>query len=248
MRATLLVALLAAAAFASGAAAACVAGKDGCKTCSLNGQRCKACETYWYNDDTGEGSPAYGLTKQFTCVKCEPQGENPQWCSSCDGNNPTKCIKCNDWEFSDPVYVTKQGTCARCPEGCSACDDYSARCTACNEGFYHDKSKGRCVPCTDTNCADCKRGPGKCTRCTPGSGKLHGKCVDCTRFDKNCSSCDEAANICDNCHTGFGVSHGKCKACRVANCWGCWANANRCQECASGYTLSKDGKRCTKAA
>lgn len=28
-----------------GAAAACVAGKDGCKTCSLNKQRCKQCET-----------------------------------------------------------------------------------------------------------------------------------------------------------------------------------------------------------
>lgn len=47
---------------------------------------------------------------------------------------PTAALQCNDWEFSDPVYVTKQGTCARCPEGCSACDDYSARCTACNEG------------------------------------------------------------------------------------------------------------------
>ncbi len=22
-------------------------------------------------------------------------------------------LQCNDWEFSDPVYVTKQGTCAR---------------------------------------------------------------------------------------------------------------------------------------
>lgn len=27
----------------------------------------------WYNDDTGKGSPAYGLTKQYTCVKCQPQ-------------------------------------------------------------------------------------------------------------------------------------------------------------------------------
>lgn len=27
----------------------------------------------WYNDDTGAGSPAYGLTKQYTCVQCQPQ-------------------------------------------------------------------------------------------------------------------------------------------------------------------------------
>ena len=135
-------------------------------------------------------APCRQMPIHTTCAACHspcvPQGENPQWCSSCDGNNPTKCIKvgrarisrgcavlafewclrngrslqmaspsgcppltacraeqprpptaalqCNDWEFSDPVYVTKQGTCARCPEGCSACDDYSARCTACNEG------------------------------------------------------------------------------------------------------------------
>lgn len=42
-----------------------------------------------------------------------PQGEHPEWCASCDGDNPTKCIKCNDFEFSDAVHVTKEGTCTK---------------------------------------------------------------------------------------------------------------------------------------
>lgn len=33
---------------------------------------------------------------------CVPQGENPQWCSSCDGNNPTKCIKVGQGRSRQP--------------------------------------------------------------------------------------------------------------------------------------------------
>lgn len=49
------------------------------------------------------------------------------------GSSPA-CPQCNDYEFSDPVYLKKDFTCARCPDGCDGCDNFTGLCKACYEG------------------------------------------------------------------------------------------------------------------
>lgn len=45
-----------------------------------------------------------------------------------------RSAQCNDWEFSEPLYVTKVGTCAKCAQGCLKCEDFTGRCRECGEG------------------------------------------------------------------------------------------------------------------
>ena len=85
------------------------------------------CWYYWFDDD-GRGSPAYGLTSAGTCVKCQPQGpaNKRDLVSRCDGDNPKRATECNDYDFGEPVFLRSDGTCDYCSDGpggelCSAC-------------------------------------------------------------------------------------------------------------------------------
>lgn len=41
----------------------------------------------------GNGSPAYGLTKYGTCVKCNTVNDPNNWCSRCNGDKPSMCLE-----------------------------------------------------------------------------------------------------------------------------------------------------------
>ena len=59
---------------------------------------------------------------------CQPQGTEDQQrlVSACDGDRPTVATVCNDYEFSDAVYLRPDGICDRCVNGPGGKD-----CTAC---------------------------------------------------------------------------------------------------------------------
>lgn len=111
------------AAAAGASAAKCKANAAGCGKCSRDGSRCVSC---W---DT------YGLTSSGKCVECKVRGEMGWTCTKCKGNDPSFCLKCEDYEGYQPtgVFATKGGRCKSClDKSCNRCAAITGTCQECN--------------------------------------------------------------------------------------------------------------------
>ncbi|EFN54580.1 hypothetical protein CHLNCDRAFT_135407 [Chlorella variabilis] len=180
-------------------AAKCKANAAGCGKCSRDGSRCVSC---W---DT------YGLTSSGKCVECKVRGEMGWTCTKCKGNDPSFCLKCEDYEGYQPtgVFATKGGRCKSClDKSCNRCAAITGTCQECNRGFGLLASKA-CKACADDNCITCDGNVRRCTLCYSGHAPdKNGKCIPCT--DKHCDVCSKTAGKCEYCTVGYKQVRGRC--------------------------------------
>ena len=68
----------------------------------------------WAWEEDWQG--AWGLTSKGNCVRCQDalggsSAGGPWGCLACDGDHPTKCVKCEQ-SLTSNLYVGKDGECA----------------------------------------------------------------------------------------------------------------------------------------
>ncbi|MCQ2818046.1 MAG: hypothetical protein MJ252_12340 [archaeon] len=135
------------------------------------------------------------------------------------------CYKCN----SDNYFLTNEGTCEPCAEGCQHCTDKTT-CKECYHFGYYLK-KGGCSTCP-THCLQCDAGT--CYKC---EGKFYPSLFECKSCPSHCEKCSESG--CEVCEEGYFMDGTTCKACNK-NCAACDGNENKCTKCPKGFFLQND--------
>ena len=115
------------------------------------------------------------------------------YCFSCKEGYNLVNYECNDFQCSAGGYSS-----------CKTCDKKEKnRCASCNDGFFLNKTTGRCQSCNINNCIECndKKECFKCAenyelrsnRCALGCRKgLNEKCKECNEtLSSKCGSCNE---------------------------------------------------------
>ena len=98
-------------------------------------------------------------------------------CVSC--SSAFDCSACTSNYYLNQTIIT----CNPCPPGCSACDQYTTACTACQNGYALNGQQCSAVSCSISNCLYCSSG-GVCQQCAmfyywDGSGCRAGASVTC---------------------------------------------------------------------
>ena len=178
----------------------CVQCDSKCKTCNQTANNCFSCQDGYYLD---------GVQCKIKCI------DN---CVSC----AYPCLSCA------PNYVSVDGLCSKCPDGCSTCNRDLTECYACDHGFVL-KNKVCQKICLD-HCASCDN---PCSECQSGYLPMFGKCEACSY---PCRSCVDDLNKCTSCLPSYSLSGSQCKSTCLANCKSC---DSPCSTCEQGYFQSQ---------
>ncbi|XP_063049504.1 proprotein convertase subtilisin/kexin type 5-like, partial [Engraulis encrasicolus] len=211
----------------------CVAGCTQCR----DAHSCQRCQT----------SPAELYLQSGRCVP-ECQGGYPvageceacdAHCVSCEG--PGMCEQCDEQyllhglscvEHCPPRYRPLEGTCQRCPNGCSDC--HGEYCTGCEKyyflhqhqcvddcprAFYASVLTQKCDAChpdcaacdgpEDDDCIDCSdrratRYRGKCVRLCPANTYQDKQRGECQDCHETCQTCSgPLPSSCESCSEGM---------------------------------------------
>lgn len=81
-------------------------------------------------------------------MRCQPQGtpDQQQLVSACNGDRPTQATVCNDYFFSNPVYLQTDGICNLCSDGPGGKDCQACARAAAGEGA-HPRRPPPCLAC-----------------------------------------------------------------------------------------------------
>lgn len=186
----------------------CVACIANCQECSTPGQ-CDIC------------APGFNPSgDKLSCNRCMPN------CDDCHTSS-SGCDVCT------VGYTFVQGTCSKCPLGCSSCSNTGA-CLGCTDGYFQQGD--RCNTCGN-NCNSCTST--ECTTCLEGYFHNPDDSKDCKPCSNGCASCIDY-NRCLYCESGY-LNNGLCTACSQG-CADCFSDG--CQLCEVGKFLSSADKKC----
>ena len=196
--------------------------KDHCESCNTP---CSKCESGFIlvNNEC--------LHCNFNCLTCI---NSPTQCSSCHigyaliGNICQSsclpdCVTCdNPCTLCQKQYVSKNGLCVKCPEGCESCSSEDNECYSCVTGYtYSEKACNR-------NCAEnCKSCDDPCTECKSGYLLLNNECTAC---EYPCQSCYESLSYCTSCPVLYTLYSGVCTSNCLEHCLSCDSPCSKCQE------------------
>lgn len=144
----------------------------------------------------------------------------------------------------DPGYYISwqngKNVCFKCDDSCETCHNSPDNCDKCAQGYFQDKSSGKCTSC-EFNCLECDD-LRECKKCKEGfrlyqrEGETDHDCQPCK--DRGCKTCDSSATECTECIDGFyqttiqGTKFVTCSKC-PSGCKKC--DKSSCTECYEGY-------------
>jgi len=236
-----------------------------CEGCSLGCEQCtdsKSCEVCEKGLLLHLGECVGKCPGGFTevdkhCVRCEQDD-----CLKCVEGEPKHCLLCNK------SFLSRQRCVKKCPRGtfpsngrCDTCDKKCDKCTSktncvqCKREFVNNNGKcesnctvgkiainGKCVPCSDSNCAACSGTVSNCVQCKKPyllydkqcrthcpKGRYASKDHVCRKCTEGCVQCQDK-DSCDVCENGCYKFEGECtKVCPPRTFENC--NTHTCQKC-----------------
>lgn len=167
-----------------------------CLTCSESLTKCTSCKI------------GYQLNGNVCQASCLPN------CATCD----YPCTMCHS------TYVSVDGICSKCPEGCESCSSSGPDCYSCIDNYvYSDKT------CQKTCLPYCKSCDNPCTICEPGYLLVNDICEPC---EYPCTSCIDSLSYCTSCPTLYNLESGQCTSKCLSHCASC---NNPCTQCDQGF-------------
>ncbi|KAL4506292.1 hypothetical protein ABPG73_017026 [Tetrahymena malaccensis] len=195
--------------------------------------------TFKNPDNTCQSSCPQGYFQDnilMECVLCDTS------CSSCYGELPTQCYKCNiGYELKGSSCVTY-----KCDSTCGTCYGSGANeCTSC----YSDKTLvgTTCIHSCNSSCQTCinQNDPNSCLTCFDNYYLKGSQCLPCPSPCGNCELKDQQV-ICNSCiSNSLYILDKKNKSCQPIcdnTCSKCNQplDKNSCTSCKEGFYLSKN--------
>ena len=164
--------------------------------------------------------------------------EYSYYCFSClEGYNLVN-YECNDMQ----CYVSDYS--------CKTCDkNEKNKCASCNEGYYLNKTTGKCQSCNINNCIECNEKK-ECLKCKENYELYSKRCaIGCRKgLNEKCKECSETwTEKCGSCNEGYflptDVDPIECKKC-PQNCIECSGTRNNitCTKCETSCYKIVDGR------
>ena len=172
----------------------CKECKGNCKTCDKSPETCLTCK--------------FGFALQGT-----------QCINSCIDH----CTTCNfPCSICSPGYVSLNGVCIACPEGCSTCSSDLKECYSCEDDYEY--AHRTCIKICLPFCKSCDE---PCSVCQSGYLSEFGKCVQC---EYPCTSCIDSTHKCTSCPSLYELSDFSCHSNCLEHCKSCDSPCSTCEE------------------